>query len=346
MLRFTDSAEHYNSVVDKWTARDQTHYDGVVSGSFGRHGSKSHFLWEERSLHKLFPDWQNTWIAGGAYYWNDYQAADAFNFQSGSTNAQWQVRLYFDPRTATLSVFRGGSNYDYVGVRLADYVIPNYRGSAWYYLEMKVTIHPSAGSAYVRVNGQQVIAITGVNTAALGTAGANCFCIGSPGGTPAWYIDDLYLCDATGSVNNDFLGDIRVDPIYPSGNGNSSQFAGSDGNSTDNYALVDETAQNGDTDYVESGTVGNKDTYAFGDLASASGTVFGLGLYPILKKTDAGSRSVCSIARLGGTEVDSADKVLGSSYAPYPDIRETKPGGGAWTITDINNAEFGIKVTA
>jgi hypothetical protein len=44
--------------------------------------------------------------------------------------------------------------------------------------------------------------------------------------------------------------------------------------------------------------------------------------------------------------VDSAVKTLTTDYIYLPDIRETKPGGGAWTITDVNNAEFGIKINA
>jgi hypothetical protein len=68
-------------------------------------------------------------------------------------------------------------------------------------------------------------------------------------------------------------------------------------------------------------------------------------LLPYAAKTNAGVRSIASVARLSGTEVDSSDKALSVSYAYLPDIRETKPGGGAWSISDVNSAEFGVKVT-
>jgi hypothetical protein len=38
-------------------------------------------------------------------------------------------------------------------------------------------------------------------------------------------IDDLYVCDSTGSTNNTFLGDVRVDTVRPIGAGNYSEFS-------------------------------------------------------------------------------------------------------------------------
>ena len=104
---------------------------------------------------------------------------------------------------------------------------------------------------------------------------------------------------------------------------------------------------NDDTEYVESSTAGHKDTYAYGNLATASGTVYAVQPVPYAKKNDAGpSRSIVSVARLSGTEEDSAVKTLSTSYAYFGDIRATKPGGGQWTIADVNSAEFGVKVNA
>jgi hypothetical protein len=147
-------------------------------------------------------------------------------------------------------------------------------------------------------------------------------------------------------VNTDFLGDVRVQALLPTGNGNSSQLVGSDGNSTDNYLLVDEVPPNEDTDYVESATVNDKDTYVFGNLTPTTGTVFGVQIVAEARKTDAGVRSFKSVARLSATEADGPDTTLSTTYAFYMDKRDTKPGGGSWTITNVNDAEFGVKVTA
>lgn len=218
----------------------------------------------------------------------------------------------------------------------------------WAYYEIKVLISDTVGTVELRVNGSSTpdISLTGLDTRNGGTGVVNSITLSDPGGSGTSF-DDLYICDDAGSApNNDFLGDVKVETLRPSGNGNSSQLVGSDGNSTDNYLLVDETTPDSDTTYVESATVGDKDTYAYGDLATTTGTVYGVQLSPSVRKTDAGLRSVCSVARLSGTETDSADKVLSTTYQHMTDMRETKPGGGAWTISDVNSAEFGIKVTA
>ena len=170
--------------------------------------------------------------------------------------------------------------------------------------------------------------------------------LGGQGGSAGGDIvmDDIYVCDDTGGTNNDFLGDIRVEALLPNGNGNSSQFDGSDGNTTDNYLLVDDATPNDDTDYVESPDSGDKDTYAYGNLASSTGSVYGVQICPYARKTESGIRNLKTVARLSGTETDGPERPVGDSYAYMPDIRETKPGGGAWSISDVNSAEFGQKV--
>jgi hypothetical protein len=161
------------------------------------------------------------------------------------------------------------------------------------------------------------------------------------------YVDDYYACDIQGSTNNDFLGDVRVQAVFPNGNGNYSQLTNDLGNMTNNYTHVDEADPNDDTDYVESSNAGDKDTYTYQDLPTTTGTVYGVQVMTYAKKTDSGSRTIRNLARLSGTDADNgSDIALPSGYTYLPSIFETKPGGGAWTITDVNNAEFGVKVTA
>lgn len=219
----------------------------------------------------------------------------------------------------------------------------------WYYLELKAVIDDTAGAIEVRVNGVSELTGSSLDTRNAGAAASvNHFRLGFGSATPnvanhRW--DDLYFLDDQGSTNNGFLGDVRVQALLPNGNGNTSNLVGSDSNSTDNYLLVDDATANGDTDYVESSSVGDKDTYAMGNLGSTSGTVCAVRPIVIARKSDAGLRSVCSIARLSGTEVDSSNATLSTDYQNLWDIRETKPGGGAWTVSDVNGAEFGMKVT-
>lgn len=303
----------------------------------GRFGGKAWSL-GDRSNQKALPVNAPTVIVGAAYqYFANSDAPHIFSFLESGAN---QISLQYSVGSSTFSIVRGDSSVIGTFVMALTY-------AAWYYIEFKFTIHDTSGSAEFLVDGDAKLTLTSVDTKNTSNAWVDAFRIGRDGGAGnVGSMDDLYICDDQGSVNNDYLGDVRIEALFPSGNGNSSQFVGSDSNSTDNYLLVDENPENGDTDYVESATVGNKDTYAFGNLTPASGTVYGLQVNMYARKTDAGARRLASVARLSGTEVDSADAPMSATYVYQSDIRETKPGGGAWTIADVNNAEFGPKVTA
>jgi hypothetical protein len=341
-LRFIDGWDHYATaqLAQKWTSAGTSGGAPAVVGA-GRLGGSRLQLQSNGSLIKVL-NAQATWIVGAALTSSDFGSPGTnpgglFGFFDGGT---LHVDLRFNG--TFLQATRNGTV-------LATGTIP-LSLNTWYYIEMKVIIDDVNGVAIVKVNGVTDINFSGdtrnaANASAdrlrLYAAGAS-----SGGAQSTWFFDDLYLCDGTGgSPTNSFLGDVRVEALFPNGNGNSSQFDGSDGNSTDNYLLVDEATPNSDTDYVESPDVGDKDTYAMTNLTPTAGTVFGVQPLPYAAKTDAGTRSIVSVARLAGTEVDSSDKALSVGYSYYPDIRETKPGGGAWSISDVNSAEFGAKVS-
>lgn len=217
-----------------------------------------------------------------------------------------------------------------------------------HYVEIKVLCSDTVGTLEVRVNGVVWLSLTGIDTRNGGTATFGGIIFGGVGNVngATYNFDDLYVCDGSGATNLDFLGDVRIQAILPSGDGNSSVLLGSDGNSVNNSLLVDEATPNSDTDYVSSAVVGDKDTYAFGNVTPVSGTVYGVQVLPFARKDDAGVRSIVSVARVSATEVDGPAQALTTTYKYYADVRETKPGGGAWTITDVNAAEFGVKVNA
>jgi hypothetical protein len=134
--------------------------------------------------------------------------------------------------------------------------------------------------------------------------------------------------------------------LYPSGNGNTSNWVGSDGNSTDNYLMVDETSPDSDTTYVESGTSTNKDTYAFGDISHTPTSIYGVQVTTYAKADDAGARLIGVVTRSAAADYNaSVTHALGASYAHHPTVLETDPAtAAAWTKTNLNAAEFGVRV--
>ena len=343
-LLFCDSFDHvstYTQVVAKWGGGNVAFNP---STNYGRWGTQGMIISNGRYL-QLIPaivGTQTTGIFGGAFtatnWWGYFlQLYDA-------TGGDHQVNFYL-AGDGSLIVYRGRGNTQLYRTAAGLFAL-----NQQFYLEVKVTIDNSAGVVQVWKDNVQIVNLSSQDTQNTANASFNTIYLGDIGGalTEYLYVDDVVLLNTSGSApTNNRLGDVRVECLFPNGNGNTSQLVGQDADSTNNYLNVDETGDyDGDTTYNESSTVGNKDTYTYTNLTSTSGTVAGVQVIPVAKKTDAGTRTIASVARLSATEVDSADKPLSASYSYLPDIRETKPGSGAWAISDVNSAEFGVKVTA
>ena len=337
-LVFVDSFDHYATadILDKWTADAGSGSAAITSA--GRFGSRLTCASSATAVNgvNLTVASLATYVVGFAFKYSSLLSGDlifAAFLDSGTSHIDLRLT-----NVGQIKLTRNGTALTTGATVLA--------ADTWYYLELKFTISDT-GTYEFKINGVAEFSSGSADTRNGANASVNTIQLrGGALSTQTMSFDDLYVLDTTGGApTNDFLGDIRVEALQASGNGNSSQFDGSDGNSTDNYLLVDETTPDSDTTYVESPDVGDKDTYAFDDVTPSTGTVYGVQILPFCRKTDAGARSICSVARLSGTETDSSDKVLSTSYTYMPDIRETKPGGGVWTITDVNNAEFGQKVT-
>lgn len=328
-LRIIEGIDHdagTNPQVNKWDTGFWTNYGaGRIAGRCGTPAG---------SLTKAF-DNQATWVFGAAIK-ADGNGAVNVDFRDG---ASVQCRLSWDGTNGVLNFYRGAS-----AVLLGTTGAPAMAQGLWYYVEAKVTIHDTTGAFDVHISGVSRVSGTNVNTRG-GTANnyANTIAFSSSGGnTP---LDDIYLCDGAGALNNDFLGDSRVETQMPSGAGASTQFTPSAGS---NYQCVDEVpAPNGDTDYVSSSNVGDQDFYAIPALPTTVGTVRGVQVSAYARKDDAGARSLSvEIRASDGTVVQYSAQPLLTSYAFYLGApRETDPAtGAAWTIAGVNAAQPGIRV--
>lgn len=340
-LRFIDSFDHYATadITQKWTSTAGGGSGPAISSGNGRRSTNCMRIPSTSGEASKTIDAQATWIVGHSFKFSALDGSNDRAFLSFLDSGTIQVDVRMRP-DGTIRVTRNGTTLATSSNALSL--------STTYYIEAKVVINDTTGTMEVRVNGSSTgwINITGQDTKNTANASANVIKLSgiASGNTD---FDDLYICDGSGSVNNDFRGDVRVDCYLPDGNGNSSQLVGSDGNSTDNYQLVDESSQNGDTDYVQSSTVNNKDTYTFADMSHTPSSIFGTQLNMISKKDDSGTRSICSVCRSAGTDYDGDTQALGTSYSDYRNIRETDPAtSAAWTRTNLNSAEFGVKVAA
>jgi hypothetical protein len=338
-LLFADSFDHYATadITKKWNSTG----GGTINSTAGRRsGGAYRGSSNGNTITKTFAANASV-VVGFAYKASAIPGTDctiATLLDAGSVQCNLGIKadgtLYFNRNGTALT---GGAS------TLA------LSSGAFYYIEWKITIANSvaADSCKVRVNGVDWITIAaGQDTQATANATCNQLRIGVTGGDPGDAdFDDLYLCNQSGGTNNDFLGDIRVDAIFPNADGNYSQFTPSSG--TDHYLLVDETTPN-TSDYNDGDTVGDRDSYAFGNLtALTSQTVYGVQVNAAVLKDDAGAKSASTFARSGSTNTDGASTALSTTQAYLTDVYETDPnGGGAWTETSVNAAEFGVRVTA
>lgn len=93
----------------------------------------------------------------------------------------------------------------------------------WAFIEVKVVLSDTVGAMAVRVNGVEVINVSGVDTRNAGAAAISIVKLSNGGGYAT--IDDVHICDGLGTTNNDFLGDCRVDTLYPNAEGTYSEFS-------------------------------------------------------------------------------------------------------------------------
>jgi hypothetical protein len=114
-----------------------------------------------------------------------------------------------------------------------------------FYLELKVVIHDTTGSYEIRINGQTLVSQTNIDTKLTSDANVDRIRFGTfnstgSGSDEGNRITDLYVCDDSGSVNNTFLGPVRVLSLHPDADGDDEDWTLSSG--TDSYALVNERA--------------------------------------------------------------------------------------------------------
>lgn len=338
-LLFIDGFDHYSTNADlakKWNSVSGTY--PTVATSSGRRGGGALQCQSTATYYvqKTFSA-KSTIIIGMAVKFGA-TANDFLGLYEGGTTTR-HLTLYYDG--ANVKLYRGTS----AGTLLATSSNAMISG-AWTYVEIKATIHDTTGAYELRFNGSSDAAMTAssVDTRNGGTSGVIDTVRLVVALSTSAYFDDIYICDNSGASNNSFLGDCRIDTLLPIGDGNYTQFTPSTG--TAHYATVDETTPN-TTDYNSGANSGDRDSYTFPDLTSlTSQTVYGVQINAAALKSDSGARSLGTMSRSGSTNKDGAGGALSTSQTFISELQETDPANNAWTESNVNAAEFGVKVTA
>lgn len=154
--------------------------------------------------------------------------------------------------------------------------------STRYYIVLQVIISPTVGFVRVFIDGVPDLTLTNMDTE---VSGSTCdrVRLGDDGtGKPEGHYASFYMMDGEAAG---FVGPIlrcRVYNRWPVGPGSTTEWIPS---VAPNWACVDETPPNEDTDTVEGVSSTDKDEYSTIPMAAAGETVFGLGLVNRAKGT-------------------------------------------------------------
>ncbi len=350
-VREGDSFAHYTSFPNKgWSAVNGS---PSISAGNGRYGKDCLRLGQNVAIRRPFPANLTTFIVGlprrNSAIGSGSSLVAAFADNNQIQVAIWQrsdtkveLRLGGTINPDNTSAFMSGSTL----LQVSDQPTQDNNFQTW---EIKCTIDNTTGLVQVQVDGDLLIDYSGDTQVS-----ANAYATGMAmyeGANASRNIDHdhyLLLDDVAGPdgahPNDDFIGDCRIGAIFPSGAGATTDWTPDSGS---NYARVDENPYDDDTSYVQSSTVGNKDTYVYDDVPATFTDIVGCLVNMRAKRTDASTRSIAAVARSNGAEADSSDCALSDSYAYYQRVFEVDPDtGDQWTEAAVNAAEFGQKVTA
>lgn len=224
-----------------------------------------------------------------------------------------------------------------------------FSASTLYHVELKVYFHASAGTIEARVNGQVWLSATGLNTLGSTTKSHIGFWTGNGSGyfDGNWsYIDNLYIWDGTGGVNNDFLGERIIETLFP--NADTAQADWSLSTGSNGYNLLNDVPDNPSTNYIEATTVDDQSTFDMGSLVSPGLGIAAVQVNARARKTNAGASKIKFGVVAGSTESLSGDfEPALDQTQPFHKVFDVNPDtSAAWEVAEVNAAQVTVKKTA
>ncbi|MCM2480208.1 hypothetical protein [Serpentinimonas maccroryi] len=217
----------------------------------------------------------------------------------------------------------------------------------WHYIELQVVQGDPGvanGSLTVRINGVEAMQVNQQMTRGASETGLRSVFVAA---RPDNYaiarvdVDDLYITDASGTVNQGFLGDVRIDVLRPRASGSVTQWEVQPGTSTDWQALSDDS----DASVLRAAAAGLRHSVAMQALPTLrSPVIHGVQVMLLARKSDAGQAAMRSLALSGAQAALGAPVALLDTLVWHQTMIENDPNGGApWTPASLAAAEFGAE---
>jgi len=331
---FVEGFDHYNTNAFaslKWDFASLSTYQAsggrFGGGSFGQ-TSTSH------AYRQLFSG-ASTIIAGGAFKYSGTMGAndDLMEFRDGGST---QVTIE-SSGLGQLRALNGFSVSTVLGVTDGGVLI----AGQWHWVEVKVFVSNTVGTVEIRIDGKVVMALTNVDTSFSGGTEIDIITFEGGGFNGQW--DDIYISDLSGSApQNDFLGDGRVDTLYPDGDGNYTEFGTTTG--TPHSDEVNENPpDNSGASVITSTAANQRDTFTMDDLAVISDQTIFAVQQTSYADYDVSATSFRQILRRVADH-NGGSVALSASRAFHIEVWNDDPqAAAAWTETNVNATESGVE---
>lgn len=254
----------------------------------------------------------------------------AFLDASGNPQVTTQTNL-----NGTLTVKRGSGNGTTLGTSSTSTTMTD---GVWSFLEFALVCDPSAGNFQIQINGSNVLSLTNVNT-----QGSNSTTIGAVqilGASVNNYVQDIYICDSTGTRNNTFLGDVEMPASLANANG--TYAAWSANGASPLYACVNAATPADGSIFASDSTPGDRMSVAY-PSTTVAGTIVGIAHVSRMLKSTSGTRTVSQVVTSNGVDDVGPAQALSTSYTYYEQISETDPNTGQpWTAAGFNQIQTGL----
>ncbi len=274
----------------------------------------------------------------------NFEKTIGFGFGDAINDAR-HVTIRLD-QYGVIQVYRGS----HTGTLLASSKLASYRQNAWFYLEGSVYIDNVNGEVEIRHNTQTVISVVNADTQNTPLDYTDSFWFGAFGGGGVsqlhdFRVDDIYVNDNTGSVNNGFLGNVRSlgEFMVADGSHIGMTIGGSSPAATNWQSVLNNSLD--ETTYVYTATNGVYDLYQPNPTLN-SPLVHAVQVRASFRMTDATQRSTRLLLRVAGTTYDGGyEFFIDQTYSIYCDVWELNPSTTVgWTGAEVNGIEIGARV--
>ena len=227
-----------------------------------------------------------------------------------------------------------------------------YQNDRWFFVEIYGSVADSGGNIQVRVNTEVVIDAVSIDSQ--GITSTDQFdsirlawrSFSGSGSNLDYMFDDFYFCDTAGSINNGFLGNVRVKTQFTSGNSTPLDFTiGGTSPAATNWQSVQNRLLNNST-FVFTGTVGNTDLYELQAILD-SPVVFGVQVSGAYWQDDSTQKIARNVIKSSTTTLESGDIYINQDPTYYPTVFELNPHTSlGWTGAEVNALLAGPKLQA